>query len=324
MRLRLGRDDFFAAVFWSRSITFYENYIDTFPPDGKIKAKGSGEMEQNSQDIPAFKLVAEIIVKILLVIAIPATLILGAAWVIDLRYERIAEARIDAIASEYISLQYPGNDFNISKARHDFLDNCYRVHIQSRSSQDTRFYVDIDDQDYSVTDDTYETFVLSGANTRNRIAEDYDTLVKDALSSMPGCFNVSAGFCRYAEEFTSKDFSFSPNGLNSSDLLLDGKYDAALMGESYGSVTVQFMVPEEHVHIQEALETLLETDRILTEKGIGYYVMKVTIANGIYPENTVELNIYGITKEDLTCDDPLGRLQEIWEEQEARRRAGQE
>jgi hypothetical protein len=34
---------------------------------------------------------------------------------------------------------------------------------------------------------------------------------------------------------------------------------------------------------------------------------------------TEAFEIYGITQEDLLCEDPLARLQQMWQEQEAQR-----
>ena len=57
---------------------------------------------------------------------------------------------------------------------------------------------------------------------------------------------------------------------------------------------------------------------------MGYYVLDVTIANGAYPDNTVEFHIFDVTKQDLSCDAPLLRLQELWDAQEANRQASRE
>ena len=92
------------------------------------------------------------------------------------------------------------------------------------------------------------------------------------------------------------------------------------MGNEYGYLEVTFLDSDENINIHRALDRMLEIDRVLTENGVGYYVLDVTIANGEYPNNTHKFRIYGVRKQDLLCEDPLSRLQEIWEEQEAYRR----
>lgn len=270
--------------------------------------------------LSVFKIILISLLVAILVVGLPYAVILGVAWITDMRHARIAEEIIDVNASEYIEQKYPDNDFDVDKSFHVFKDNCYRVKIRSRSSQDTYFELDYDDQTYALVRDSYESAVLEGRNTYARIVDEYDTLIRDAMDSMPGVSRIWVSFCQYSEN-TSPGLRFSPDGLDNNTLVPDQVYNVAAMGNEYGYIEAAFLDSEENINIQRALVILTEIDRVLTENGVGYYVMEITIANGAYPDNTSEFVLYGITKEDLSCEDPLARLQEKWDAQEAKRQA---
>lgn len=243
------------------------------------------------------------------------------AWGTDLKHEWVAREMIDPQAVEYIEQNYPDNDFEVNEASHVFKENCFRVRVRSRSSQDTYFVLDYDDDEpYELIRDSYDSAVLEGCNTRARVVEEYVSMVEECLGKMNGLSRLYSDFCHYSDS-ESRGLYFSPQGLKLETLVVDYPYDAAAMGNDYGYLEVTFLDSDENINIHRALERMLEIDRVLTENGIGYYVIEVTIANGEYPNNTHELNIYGVRKQDLFCDDPIDRLQEMWDEQESHRQA---
>lgn len=253
-----------------------------------------------------------------LIIVLPYVLLLGAFWIGGMWQSHIAETVIDVKASEYIRENYPENDFVVDNAFHVFKDNCYRVKVRSSSSRDTYFELDYDDQTHELRQDSYESAVLGGYNTCQRIISEYDTLVRNALEPMPNLHRMNIDFCRYSES-GSPTMSFSPTGLDRSTLVQDRDYDVAVMANDYGYLELEFHDSEENIHILQALKLLTEADRILRERGVGYYVLELTLSNGTDSDNRSRFHIYGITKEDLTCADPLARLQEKWNQQEALR-----
>ncbi len=83
-----------------------------------------------------------IVVLIQLVLAaVGLGLIYGWAWYHDRQDERTAREVIDPKAAAYLAEQYPGNDFEVGKAYHVFIDNCFRVKVRSQSSRDTHFWL---------------------------------------------------------------------------------------------------------------------------------------------------------------------------------------
>lgn len=253
----------------------------------------------------------------LLILAIGAAVLFGIAmgilWIQDRRLEHIAKTVIDVEAETYIQENYPDNDFVIEDAFYVFKDNCYRVKIQSPSSQDTHFHLDYDYKSLELVTDSYQTDVIEGWNTFRRISEEYGIWIHGLLEEMPELGSVEVGLRK-----ASKSDSDASAGLAVDKLVPDGVYDVAEIGTAYGFVKANFLVSGENVHIQHAMELLLEMDSFLQGR---YEVMEITLQDKPYPDTSVEFYIYDVTREDLFCDEPLTALQAKWEEQEAKREA---
>ncbi len=264
----------------------------------------------------------KVLLCILLAMVLAAALFVGAVFcwsaALDAKNERIAREIIDPKAAAYLAEQYPGNDFEVQKSYNVFKDNCFRVKVQSRSSADTYFELDYHYKSFELVRDSYENQVLGGWNTRDRLIEGYRQMVREQLEPMEGLLYWNADYCSYSEN-TSSNLYFSPAGLDRTTLILDHPYDAAAMGSQYGDLELRFLEDEAQINLQRAYELLAEADRRLTEKGIGWYVMEIMLQNGEYPNDTVTFYLYGVRKEDLTAEDPIARLQELWDEQEANR-----
>lgn len=231
------------------------------------------------------------------------------------------EAQVDEMAAAYIAEQYPGNDFEVSPAAYSFMDSCYYVHIQSRSSPDTNFKLRFDSFSLELTYDSYETSVSGGWNTRARLLEEYDALIQETLGSMEELVSCSADFCQYSENESDLTLYFSPNGLDGSTLIPDKDYDVGALGWEYGYLEVTFLETKENLHMERILELLREIDKRLTEANVGYYTLYIKVATGTFPDSYDSFYVFGITKDVLSSPDPLARLQTLWDAQEANRQA---
>jgi len=256
-----------------------------------------------------------------LALLIPGLLYAGVlcwAWLSDLKHADIAQEVIDPKAAEYISQAYPDNDYVLDKSYYVFKDNCYRVKVHSPSSQDTYFNLDYDYKTYELVWDGYESYVLSGYNTRDRLVRAYNQLVDDCLSSATCLSRVSSDFCKYSENISHGGY-FSPNGLDPQILVVDKAYDVAELGSAYGFLEVTAVLPKEEVNIRSALTILTEIDHLLAESSIGYSIIEITIVDAEYPDATAEFHLYDVHPEDLDRENPLAYLQELWNSQEAHR-----
>lgn len=259
-----------------------------------------------------------VVVLILLTSCLLLAGILCWAWLHDLKHSDIAQDIIDPKAAEYISQTYPDNDYVLSKAYYIFKDNCYRVKVHSPSSQDTYFSLYYDYKTYELIQDSYESSVLDGFNTRNRLVNAYDQLVDDCLASATCLSRVSSDFCKYSENISHGGY-FSPNGLDSQTLVVDQAYNVAELGAAYGFLEVTAVLPKEEVNIRSALTILTEIDHLLAESSIGYSIIEITIVDAEYPDTTAKFHLYDVHPEDLDRENPLAYLQELWNAQETQR-----
>ena len=240
------------------------------------------------------------------------------AWLSDLKHADIAQEVIDPKAAEYISQAYPDNDYVLDKSYYVFKDNCYRVKVHSPSSQDTYFMLDYDYKTYELVQDGYESYVLGGYNTRDRLVSAYNQLVDDCLSSATCLSRVSSDFCKYSENISHGGY-FSPNGLDSQTLVVDQAYNVAELGAAYGFLEVTAVLPKEEVNIRSALTILTEIDHLLAESSIGYSIIEITIVDAEYPDTSAKFYLYDVHPEDLDRENPLAYLQDLWNSQEAHR-----
>ena len=120
---------------------------------------------------------------------------------------------------------------------------------------------------------------------------------------------------RDKDETPPLSYHYGTQGLNPATLTLDQPYDDSF-GFHYGNLEITLLQSSESCNIQTALRYLQEIDSLLTESGVGYYVLELSLKA---PSSKSEFHIYGVRREDLHCEDPLSRLQELWNEQEAHR-----
>lgn len=269
----------------------------------------------------ALNTVRNILAGVGLVLLIPASLYAGVlcwAWLSDLKHAKIAQEIIDPKATEYISRAYPDSDYVLSNAYYVFKDNCYRVKVHSPSSQDTYFKLDYDYKTYELVRDSYESSVLGGINTRDRLVSAYTQLIDDRLSSVTCLSRVNSDFCVYSKN-TSPGGYFSPNGLDPTTLIVDKAYNVAELGSAYGFLEVTAVLPKEEDNIRSALTILTEIDHLLDERSIGYSIIEITIVDADYPDTTAKFYLYDVHSEDLNREKPLAYLQELWNSQENRR-----
>ena len=237
---------------------------------------------------------------------------------IDLYTNWTVENVVRPKAEKYIAQTYPEKDFQIVDSYHVLLDDYYVVEIQSPSSRDTHFAITYDGLIPELSYDHYESSVLSGSTIRGRLIEEYDALIQQTLGDYPGMDILNADFCVHTDHYGSSSY-FSPEGLDPATLELDREYDVAAMGWDYGTLDIRLVADENAINLDGTYDTLIELDRILTEAGIGYRYIELRLFASTDPKEPIHFTIYDVTHEDLTCEDPLARLQEIWNEQEAKR-----
>ncbi len=280
-------------------------------------------MDAGKENISVRKLILQVILTVVLAVGlllgVPFLLLMLWARNMDAKYEKM-EPQVQELAVAYIAEQYPGNDFEITNLYHNFKDNSFDMEVQSRSSADTYFTIKFNDTTLEVDHDSYESAVANRGNTADRIVEDYEVRAKAVLEAIPGYDWSQICFVTYSET-TSNNLHWSPQGLDSRTLELDGEYDAAEMGWDYGCLSVYFLEDAENLNALRVLERLRQVDEAMTEAGVGYQVVAISLDTDPELAETDKFTIYAIRREYLQSDDPLAVLQALWEEQEAYRQA---
>ena len=279
--------------------------------------KGGDFVETEKKEYPVWKLILQIILALMLAFGLFLGVPLLWAANRDARYERM-KPQVQELATVYIAEQYPGNDFEITDLYHNFKSNTFDVKIQSRSSADTHFTVKFVDDTLEVDYDSYEWAVLQRGNTRERIIRDYEAQAEAVLNTLPGIDFVRADFVRYSKQTSLEQYSVDLS-MDSLSLELDGQYDAAAMGWDHGTLELWFVEKPEDLHIHRLLERLREVDAAMTQAGVGYRLIEITLVDAPDFDYTQKFYIHDILREDLYSEDPLAALQELWEAQEAKR-----
>lgn len=245
-----------------------------------------------------------------LAVAIP----FGGFWGIQVLNQKHNESQADKIvlpkAEAYLVEQYADLDLEITDCYWSWYDNCYHVKVSSKASQDTYFTLSYSTKGKELISDNYAQKVLGRQNTLNRIQEAYTVMVEQAISRME---NPTARICYcYLRKPSFEDWS---------ELELDKTYDTAEIreiGRQYADISIELEESKDNLNLDCALEYLTELDRLLEGNGASYKVMEITLWVKEGTE-TSKWNIYDITHEDLTCENPHAVLQEKWEQQETYR-----
>ena len=276
-------------------------------------------METEKKEYPVWKLIVQIILVLMIVFGLLLGVPLLWAANLDAKHEKM-KPQVRELAVAYIAKQYPGNDFEITDLYHVFKDNSFEVTFQSQSSADTHFFVKFNDTTLELDYDSYEWAVLKRGNTRERIIRDYEAQAEAVLNTLPGIDLVRADFVRYSKQTSLERYSVDLS-MDSLALELDGQYDAAALGWDHGTLELWFVEKPEDLNIYRLLERLREVDAAMTQAGVGYRLIEISLVDVPDFDYTQEYYIYDILREDLYSENPLAVLQELWEAQEANRQA---
>lgn len=96
----------------------------------------------------------------------------------------------DKAIQQYVEETYPSLALEIGKPRYNFKFNRYVAQAQSRTSKDTRFYIHC--LHGEVNSDSYESDVVSGYNTLDRLSGEYSALAQKLVSEELGYENNTA------------------------------------------------------------------------------------------------------------------------------------
>lgn len=178
-------------------------------------------------------------------------------------------------AEKHLEEVYGDTDFEIEKVGFNFKDIDYYVHIKSPSSEDSSFSLRIDMWG-NLFLDTYESRVLQGSNTQNRLYMEYRALVDEVLAAPDYPFTSYIAFGDLKVGFSAPDIEvgvpYWPESYVILDKVeLDKKYDIRELAKTAGYLVIY--VEDEVVSIERAAEVLLELKEVFDRRNVPFYAI---------------------------------------------------
>ena len=178
-------------------------------------------------------------------------------------------------AQKHLEEMYGDTDFVIEKVGFNFKDIDYYVHIKSPSSEDSSFSLRIDMMG-NLKLDTYESRVLYGGNTAERLYREYRALVDELLDAPEYPFTSFIAFGDLKVGFQHPDVEagvpyWPENYVILENVELDKKYDIRELAKTAGYLVVY--VEDDVVTVERAAEVLLELKELFDLRNIPFYAI---------------------------------------------------
>ena len=208
-------------------------------------------------------------------------------------------------AEKHLEEVYGDTDFVIEKIGFNFKDTDYYAHVISPSSEDSSFSLRIGMWGQLLLD-TYESRVLSGNNTQNRLYMEYRALADTVLEAPDYPFtsfiaygDLQVGF-RPADVELPADY-YPEHYYIMEELVLDKKYDIRELAKKAGCMVVY--VEDDVVTIERAAEVLLELKEVFDRKNVPFYSIDFVLEYPRKPEGgTIKegrVNVEGFLYSDI-------------------------
>ncbi len=189
-------------------------------------------------------------------------------------------------AERYLQEQYKDTDFEIETVGFNFKNIDYYVHVMSPSSEDSRFSLRIDMVGRLLLD-TYESSVLQGSNTANRLYLEYRELTDEVFE---GPYYPFTSFIAYGDlrvGFDTPDVEVgeelpAAGYVVLEELVLDKKYNIRELGALAGRLVVY--VEDEVVTIERAAQVLLELKELFDTENVPFYAIDFVLEYPRKPE----------------------------------------
>ena len=175
-------------------------------------------------------------------------------------------------AEKHLEDKYGEKDFEIERVTFSFKDGYYHAFIQSPSSIDSSFTIDVDMWG-NLKYDHYEDRVLTGWNTADRIGRDYREKVDAILDSQTFPYDEHIGYGDIA--FIEREFLNTPDvpeyAIVTEELTIDAFYDVNELGSKAGKLTIY--LDGDTVSHERLAELILDTRKIFDNAGVKFYCL---------------------------------------------------
>ena len=177
-------------------------------------------------------------------------------------------------AEKHLEEVYGDTDFEIKRVGFNFKDIDYYVHVKSPSSADSSFSLRIDMLG-NLKQDTYESRVLYGGNTADRLYQEYRALADEVLeaSDYPFTSYIAFGDLKVGFQLPSVEVGkyWPETYLLLDKVELDKKYDIRELAAKAGYLVVY--VEDDAVTVERAAEVLLELKEVFDRRNVPFYAI---------------------------------------------------
>ena len=223
--------------------------------------------------------------------------IFALCWLVDMFWGNpVSYLLATRTAQSHLITTYPGSDFYIEHIGYNFKFQDYYVKINSPSSIDTHFSLSIT-KGGKLLLDTYDSGVLKGFNTANRLNDEYRALVARVFSNLSLPCDYHTNYSRL--EFYLEDelqhrtislYDIPPYAINQGELVLDKPYDIPELGRRAGHLIIS--VDSETVNTDQAANIMLNIKAHFDKAGLPFAAMTFDLQypkphNGLRPEGEV-------------------------------------
>ena len=208
-------------------------------------------------------------------------------------------------AERHLEEVYGDTDFEIERIGFNFKDTDYYAHIKSPSSADSSFSLRIDMLG-NLKLDTYESRVLYGGNTQNRLYMEYRALVDEVLEAPDYPFTSVIAYGDLKVGFRAPDVEVGVPYWPASYVILekvelDKQYDIRELAKTAGYLVIY--VEDDIVTVERAAEVLLELKNVFDRKNVPFYAIDFVLEyprkeeGGTIKEGRV--NVEGFLRSDI-------------------------
>ena len=208
-------------------------------------------------------------------------------------------------AERHLEEVYGDTDFEIERIGFNFKDTDYYAHIKSPSSEDSSFSLRIDMLG-NLKLDTYESRVLYGGNTQNRLYMEYRALVDEVLEAPDYPFTSFIAYGDLKVGFRAPDVEVGVPYWPASYVILDKveldkQYDIRELAKTAGYLVIY--VEDDVVTVERAAEVLLELKEVFDRKNVPFYAIDFVLEyprkeeGGTTKEGRV--NVEGFLRSDI-------------------------
>jgi len=223
-------------------------------------------------------------------------------------------------AEKHLEEVYGDTDFEIERIGFNFKDTDYYVHIKSPSSEDSSFSLRIDMLG-NLKLDTYESRVLYGGNTQNRLYMEYRALVDEVLEAPDYPFTSFIAYGDLKVGFQHPDVEqgvpYWPESYVILDKVeLDKQYDIRELAKTAGYLVIY--VEDDVVTVERAAEVLLELKEVFDRRNVPFYAIDFVLEyprkeeGGTIKEGRV--NVEGFLRSDIYEEGLVERVRTADEE----------